>query len=37
LAPKPGEEAREMIRQGIADGVERVRRIREQREADEGR
>ena len=35
LAPKPGEEAREMVRQGIADGIDRVRRIREERQSSE--
>ena len=35
LAPKPGEEARELVRQGIADGIDRVRRIREERQSGE--
>lgn len=35
LAPKPGEEARELVRQGIADGIDRVRRIREERQSAE--
>ena len=32
LAPKPGEETRQLVRQGIVDGIDRVRRIREEPE-----
>ena len=35
LAPKPGEEVRELVRQGISEGLGRVRRIREERESSE--
>ena len=35
LAPRPGGEVRELVRQGISQGVGRVRRVREDRESSE--